>query len=90
MKNPFAKVFTPNYEDNILKTLEENLYAARKGHMIAVEALQRADATLTYSTKRVETLRAALSSHKAAQNEKFDHLIPRSTTKLANTTLQQS
>lgn len=88
MKNPFAKVFTPDYEDNILKTLEEKLYDARKGHMVAVEALQRADAILTYSTQRVETLRAALSKHKEAQNAKIDHLIPRSADKLPNITIQ--
>ena len=88
MKNPFAKVFTPNYEDNILKTLEENLYNARKGHMIAVEALQRADATLTYSTQRVETLRVALDKHKEAQNAKIDNFITRSVTKLPNITVQ--
>lgn len=88
MKNPFAKVFTPNYEDNILKTLEENLYNARKGHMIAVEALQRADATLTYSTQRVETLRAALSKHKEAQNAKTNHIITRSADKLPNITIE--
>jgi len=87
MKNPFAKVFTPDYEDNILKTLEENLYNARKGHMIAVEALQRADARLTYSTQRVETLRAALTTHKEAQNAKIDNFITRNAAKLPNITV---
>lgn len=88
MKNPFVTLFTPDYEDSILKTLEENLYNARRGHMIAVEALQRADATLTYSTQRVETLRVALAKHREAQNAKIDSIIPRSTTKLPNITIQ--
>ena len=66
MKNPFAKAFTPNYENNILKALEENLYDARRGFMVAVEAKQRADATLQYSTTRVEYLTNALAKHKEA------------------------
>lgn len=77
MKNPFAKLFTPNYEDNILKALEENLYDARRGFMVAAEAKQRADATLQYSTTRVEYLKEALAKHKEANEIKTSDNSPK-------------
>lgn len=68
MKNPLSRLFTPDYEDNLRKTLEENLYNARRGLMIAIEAKQRADATLQYSETRVQSLTTALAEHKGANN----------------------
>ena len=68
MINLFSRLFTPDYETNLQKTLEENLYNARRGLMIAVEAKQRADATLQYSQTRVQSLNTALAEHKEANN----------------------
>lgn len=71
MKNPFSRLFTPDYEANLQKTLEEKLYDARRGLMIAVEAQQRADATLQYSQIRVQSLTVALAEHKGVRNAKI-------------------
>ena len=69
MKNPITKLFVPDYEKNITKTLEENLYDARKSFIAATEAKQRADATLTYITNRVDTLLKTVAEHKAVKRD---------------------
>lgn len=79
MKNPFSKFFTPDYELNLQKALEEKLYDARRGLMIAVEAKQRADATLQYSQIRVQSLITALAEHKGEHIAKVPNPINIST-----------
>ena len=66
----FDKLFEINYEKKILKSLEVSLFNARKAYILAIEAKQHADATLNYSTTRVDYLNKAVADQKEVYNAK--------------------